>query len=34
LHLDEVRDRDRGEDADDGDNDHELDEGEALLGHW
>ena len=29
--LDEVRDRDGGEDADDGDHDHDFDQGEALL---
>lgn len=29
--LDEVRDRDGGEDADDGDHDHDFNQGEALL---
>ena len=33
LHFDEVRNGDRGEDADDGHNNHELDEGESLLEH-
>src|SRR5207249_10261142 len=37
LELDEVRDRDRGEDADDRNDDHQLNQRKALLNellHW